>query len=71
MKTVSPRKVPQFAIDAIDRRILAALQEGASMTNVDLAGKVGLPRPLASPASARASESSARAGGRSQTISRL
>ena len=42
MKTVSPRKVPQFAIDAIDRRILAVLQEDASMTNVDVAGKVGL-----------------------------
>ena len=42
IKTVSRRKAPQVTIDATDRRILAALQEDASMTNVDLAGKVGL-----------------------------
>jgi Lrp/AsnC family leucine-responsive transcriptional regulator len=54
MKTASRRKASQFTIDAIDRRILAALQEDASMTNVDLAGKVGLsPSGLASPAFAR------------------
>jgi Lrp/AsnC family leucine-responsive transcriptional regulator len=42
MKAVSRRKTPQFALDAIDRRILAALQEDASVTNVELAEKVGL-----------------------------
>jgi Lrp/AsnC family transcriptional regulator, leucine-responsive regulatory protein len=42
MKAISRRKAPQLAIDAIDRRILAALQEDASMTNVELAEKVGL-----------------------------
>jgi Lrp/AsnC family transcriptional regulator, leucine-responsive regulatory protein len=42
MKAVSRRKAPQFALDAIDRRILAALQEDASVTNVELAEKVGL-----------------------------
>ena len=42
MRTVSRRNAPQFAIDAIDRRILAALQEDASVTNVELAEKIGL-----------------------------
>jgi len=42
MKAASRRKAPQFSLDAIDRRILAALQEDASLTNVDLADKVGL-----------------------------
>ena len=42
MKGVSRRKTPQFAIDAIDRRILVALQDDASITNVELAEKVGL-----------------------------
>ena len=37
MKAFSRRKAPQLAIDAIDRRILAALQEDASVTNVDSA----------------------------------
>jgi DNA-binding Lrp family transcriptional regulator len=35
-------KAPRLAIDAVDRRILAALQEDASATNVELAAKVGL-----------------------------
>jgi len=47
MKVVSRRKLPQLAIDAIDRRILAALQEDA---NVGLAEKVG-PIPVAMPRS--------------------
>jgi DNA-binding Lrp family transcriptional regulator len=42
MNTVYRRKAPQFAIDAIDQRILAALQQDAGTTNVDLAGKAGL-----------------------------
>jgi DNA-binding Lrp family transcriptional regulator len=42
MKALSRRKTPQLAIDAIDRRILASLQEDASITNVELAEKVGL-----------------------------
>jgi Lrp/AsnC family transcriptional regulator, leucine-responsive regulatory protein len=42
MKALSRREAPRFAIDAIDRRILAALQENASVTNVELAGAVGL-----------------------------
>ena len=42
MKALSRRKTPQFIIDAIDRRILSALQEDASLTNVELADKVGL-----------------------------
>jgi Lrp/AsnC family transcriptional regulator, leucine-responsive regulatory protein len=42
MTALSRRKTPQFIIDAIDRRILSALQEDASLTNVELADKVGL-----------------------------
>ena len=42
MKALSRRKTPQLIIDAIDRRILATLQEDASITNVELADKVGL-----------------------------
>ena len=42
MKAVSRRKAPQFKLDAIDRRILTALQEDASLTNVELSETVGL-----------------------------
>ena len=35
-------KVPETTLDAIDLRILKVLQEDASLTNVDLAAKVGL-----------------------------
>jgi DNA-binding Lrp family transcriptional regulator len=35
----------QFSLDAIDRRILAELQNDGRMTNVDLAAKVGLTAP--------------------------
>jgi Lrp/AsnC family leucine-responsive transcriptional regulator len=35
-------KLRQVALDAIDRRILALLQEDARLSNVDLAEKVGL-----------------------------
>lgn len=34
--------MPEFAFDAIDRRILAALQRDARLTNVQLAEEVGL-----------------------------
>ncbi|HLW91472.1 MAG TPA: Lrp/AsnC family transcriptional regulator [Roseiarcus sp.] len=42
MRKVSQHKAPPFAPDAIDLRILAALQDDASVTNVELAEKVGL-----------------------------
>ena len=35
-------KLRESALDAIDRKILALLQEDARLANVDLAGKVGL-----------------------------
>ena len=35
-------KLRQAVLDAIDRKILALLQEDARLANVDLAGKVGL-----------------------------
>ncbi len=34
--------MPELALDQIDRRILAALQENARISNVDLAGKAGI-----------------------------
>lgn len=34
--------MPETALDQIDRRILAALQENARISNVDLAGKAGI-----------------------------
>lgn len=34
--------MPQKALDAIDRRILAVLQDNARIANVDLAGKAGV-----------------------------
>jgi DNA-binding Lrp family transcriptional regulator len=37
--------MPQPVFDQIDRRILAELQEDGRMTNVDLAGRVGLTAP--------------------------
>ncbi len=38
----SQHKAPEISLDAVDRRILAALQEDANLTNVSLAAKVGL-----------------------------
>lgn len=35
-------KLRQISLDAIDRKILGALQENARMTNVQLAEKAGL-----------------------------
>ena len=35
-------EMPAVRLDAVDVRILAALQDDASLTNVDLAGQVGL-----------------------------
>src|SRR5215510_16356467 len=34
--------MPKYALDAIDRRIVAALQADGRLSNVDLADKVGL-----------------------------
>jgi Lrp/AsnC family transcriptional regulator, leucine-responsive regulatory protein len=49
MRRLSQHKLPRFTLDAIDLRILAALQEDASLTNVELAAKVGLsPSPCLS-----------------------
>jgi Lrp/AsnC family transcriptional regulator, leucine-responsive regulatory protein len=42
MIRLSQHKVPPLPLDAIDLRILAMLQEDASVTNVELAAKVGL-----------------------------
>lgn len=42
MKPRSQHKTLDFWLDAVDRHILAALQEDASLTNVGLAAKVGL-----------------------------
>jgi DNA-binding Lrp family transcriptional regulator len=42
MKKISRHKLPPLTLDAIDLRILAALQDDASLTNVELAAKVGL-----------------------------
>jgi Lrp/AsnC family transcriptional regulator, leucine-responsive regulatory protein len=42
MKSRSPHIVQNSPFDAVDRRILAVLQEDASLTNVGLAAKVGL-----------------------------
>jgi Lrp/AsnC family transcriptional regulator, leucine-responsive regulatory protein len=42
MKPPLQHKAPDISLDAVDRRILAALQEDASLTNVGLAAKVGL-----------------------------
>jgi Lrp/AsnC family transcriptional regulator, leucine-responsive regulatory protein len=42
MKPRSQHKTLDPWLDAVDRNILAALQEDASLTNVALAGKVGL-----------------------------
>src|SRR5579862_7948508 len=42
MRKDSQHKAPLLAVDAIDLRILAALQEDASVSNVELAEKVGL-----------------------------
>ena len=50
MKAISRRKAPQFALDAIDWRILAALQEDASLTNVELAERSASRRRPASSA---------------------
>jgi len=36
------RKLPKFNLDAIDRRILAVLQDNARIANTELAGAVGL-----------------------------
>jgi DNA-binding Lrp family transcriptional regulator len=38
----SRHKLPSIQIDAIDLRILAALQDDAGLTNIELAAKVGL-----------------------------
>jgi Lrp/AsnC family transcriptional regulator, leucine-responsive regulatory protein len=49
MRRPSQHKLPPFTLDAIDLRILAALQEDASLTNVELAAKAGLsPSPCLS-----------------------
>ena len=42
MKRLLQHKLPPLTLDAIDLRILAALQEDASLTNVELAAKAGL-----------------------------
>lgn len=42
MKTISQHKSPPLVLDAIDLRILAELQEDASLTNVELSARVGL-----------------------------
>jgi Lrp/AsnC family leucine-responsive transcriptional regulator len=42
MKPRLQHKTLNLWLDAVDRRILAALQEDASLTNVGLAAKVGL-----------------------------
>jgi DNA-binding Lrp family transcriptional regulator len=41
MTLASRHKTPEFSLDAVDRRILTALQEDASLTNVGLAARVG------------------------------
>ena len=42
MALQSRHKTPELSLDAVDRRILTALQEDASLTNVGLAARVGL-----------------------------
>ncbi|HVZ09315.1 Lrp/AsnC family transcriptional regulator [Rhodopila sp.] len=41
----SPHAETPFVLDAIDRRILAALQENGRITNVELARKAGISAP--------------------------
>jgi Lrp/AsnC family transcriptional regulator, leucine-responsive regulatory protein len=50
MKAKTKQKAPKIDLDAIDLRILAALQDDSNVTNVELAVKVGL---SASPCLAR------------------
>ncbi len=45
MSDTPPRRGRDPALDAIDRRILALLQEHGRMTNVDIAARIGLTAP--------------------------
>jgi len=42
MSKKTPHKMPRLPLDAIDTRILVELQENGSLTNVELAERVGL-----------------------------
>ena len=57
MKKISQHKKPVSPLDAIDVRILSELQEDGSLTNVELAERVGLsPSPCLSRVRAREDE---------------